>query len=452
MLLINQGFLCNLASFSKIFFQTNYIHYSCLYIFIIALKFSFIKNLTPKEIISEYHNSTIVDPKNYFMDKINFMDYLEIQVKISNLKFSGFLINIYILESLSDEYLNKKKFFSIKKISQKFYEEILNLLYKDFNQDPHSTIIVVLSVKDHLIEYYKDENFFLGLNEKSRNTIINLSSKEFHNEKDVKKTIYKIVSKLEEYYLFGGTNIEIKLFAIFCISFACIIKILKVNVISNRFISSNSLFDIDSIDIFNNQNNRNQHLLENNREDISYSSFSNFTNVDSSFYLYKFNYYGNDSFCIYDRNLDKIKKLFLKAKINRQKYLQTICVICLEKFKNNKKPYFSKCLNSSKINYIENNLNRNIIAESRAKSFTLKDNNLRNSFTSGLEFYNTDLKERIIDTKYYQDITKREKNFLMNRRSLNGLFVKTDENPLVSRLYEGILIFINFIYIFNRST
>jgi len=86
--------------------------------------------LLPKNLIEKFENIKIADTGN-FLDLSNQKEeFLQIQKYLKNLEEIGFKINIYIIDSIPDEYFYE--FFNKFKNSEAYLKEISQLLFEKY--------------------------------------------------------------------------------------------------------------------------------------------------------------------------------------------------------------------------------------------------------------------------------------------------------------------------------
>lgn len=475
-----------------------------------------IREWTPKLLIEEFQDSQhIVDPNNFLNLDNHPHEYEEMQSYINSLENSGYTIIVYVINSISKEDYYSPYFTNFYFInSKKFLLDLQKILTEKYHLQQQNLIIAVFSIKDKLVDFIKDESFFLGMNTKAKYTLINFSNNYLYNinfKNDEEKYLNYIkavkifLNNIEKAFSTPYLTVEIKLFALFItglafyklwITFRLIfhmieeeenlanhmmlsdinyynyynlrIFLLRENLLHSRNSNQNfmridfdpnlSLTTIDPMTASNFTTSTNN-LFNLNNSNMNFQTYMNLVNLNGNVNINNHNYNINNNtqhFLIlqnynfnnntYQQNIDKIKILDKNKKINRQKYIQNTCVICLEEFKNNKNksslgiiPKSNLCLlnefNANNLR-INNNLSsrhitieNNLILQNKSKS----NRNLNvNKFKRLHSIKDMDVKAKrpYCEKNLFFSKNEFKKLFYDGRRSLRNNFVKTDENPL----------------------
>lgn len=451
---------------------------------------SSIKNNTeewfPSKLIEKFQNKTLVDTNNHLDISKYKIEYSQFNNHLNNLEDFGYKVNIYVVDFIPEIYSYKFLFYKSKN-TEKFLMEIMEILHEQYNQEKEISIIAVFAVNEKILDFYKEENFLLGTNSNNKKVIINLAINKYNDNKEnyTLKSLNRFLYKLNEYYTSPFLNCEIKLNIFFIISavFYKLYDLLKTYYIipqnieeigieifnlstiyanenyrdPNRFLSEN-LFCSNSNQIANFHRNPNHNLNNNNTDAVlinyNWNQINNdanyippiFDNVNNNFQSNQNNYNLKPLFFIdnqintksYLRNIDKIRNLLKNTKMNRQKYLQNICVICLEPFKNNKLKFNTMYEN------VEDNIDLFTIENNHIQSFK-EINYLKNEKNEHLK---KDQRFINLHNKNRSCIKKPDLKMLYDksRRSLNKLLIKTEENPLNKMKKDGKLyLIIQFI-------
>jgi hypothetical protein len=346
--------------------------------FLFLLNFKFSNSLeenfiwTPSQLVEKFKNKDFVDSNNSLDLTNKNEELLQIREQLKNIRKMGFKINLYIINSIPENYLVDISLDKSKN-SQAYLKEISQILHEKYNYDKSKSIVAVFALDDKVLDFYKEESFFLfEINDKNKNFVQNNCLRFFESNKEFYKAVLCFLKELNNYY---ASRIPHFIFFLFGVSILGVIfykcfSVLKTLYFLNTEKRNNQKanealdfkFDFSSekikdypisrfsteyamqlfgsfntyIDYFNhnelaniNSNCKNSsNFIENNNDIKNNLPLKIFDNNNYNVY--------EDNETTYSRKIYKIHQLMKNGKYDCHKIMQYICVICLEANKSNK--------------------------------------------------------------------------------------------------------------------
>ena len=245
--------------------------------------------------------------------------YDEIQNYISDIETkNSFTVNFYLIDSISTNYQKSLFFFTYKDIVM-FTDELAINLENTYGLDLTNSIIIVVSVLDKKTSIRTGDNVKYKLSDSNVKKVLKYSQSYFYIG----------------YYLIGLSNMLYKIHSFTNYEFDLFLFFLGV-------IGGIILFLIKHPKLF-------YHLISFWYPEVYHDEYqilhddenptnNNYNNLNSELVL----------------KMDKIKGLGKDLNINREKYLQDTCIICLQEYKNNFSTVLTEKLNDDEINNIDN--------------------------------------------------------------------------------------------------